>query len=270
MKNILSFLLILVCFTEALAQKIIQKEVFSPKMNKNIKTIIITPDLKPNTTYKTVYILHGYSGNPERIVKEDLPGLDKKAKDYNTIYILPDGNFSSWYVDSPIVKNSQYQTFIGKELVDYIDKNFPTKKEKKYRAILGWSMGGYGAMNIGVAYKDTFGIVGSSCGALDLKSFGNNYNKYQVDKVLGPLESLNAKYLTDSRIESMMTANQYYMLDCGTEDIQMIGMNRKFHEELTKRKIQHLYTESLGEHNTAYWSRSLSDQLALFNLYFEK
>ncbi|MFC3157634.1 S-formylglutathione hydrolase FrmB [Chryseobacterium arachidis] len=269
MKKIICVFLCLLCFSSLYAQKIIRKEIFSPKMNKKIKTIIITPDLKPNVAYKTVYILHGFSGTPERLVKEDLPGLDKKAKDYNTIYILPDGNFSSWYVDSPVEKKSQYQTFIGKELVDYIDKNFPTQKDKKSRAILGWSMGGYGAINIGVTYKDTFGIVGSSCGALDFKSFGNNFEKYQVDKVLGPIQSLNAKYLTDSKIDSMVNSGQHYILDCGTEDVQMIGMNRKFHQELTKRKIQHLYIESLGEHNTAYWSRSLSDQLALFNLYFK-
>jgi S-formylglutathione hydrolase FrmB len=50
-------------------------------------------------------------------------------------------------------------------------------------------MGGYGATNIGVTYNKTFGIVGSSCGALDFNSFGEGYNKYMVNKVLGPMES---------------------------------------------------------------------------------
>lgn len=261
--------MVFISFTQISAQQIIHKEIFSPKMNKKIKTIIITPSLKPKTTYKTVYILHGFSGNPDRIVKEDLPNLTEKAKAYNTIYILPDGNYSSWYADSSIVKDSQYQTFIGKELVEFIDKNYPTKKEKRYRGILGWSMGGYGAMNIGVTYQDTFGTVGSSCGALDLKSLGKGYEQYKVNAVLGPLESLDPKFLTDSKIEKMIDSQQNYILDCGTEDQQMITMNRKFHEKLVAGKIQHLYIESLGGHTTAYWSRSLSDQLALFNKYFD-
>lgn len=269
MKNLISLFLVLISITEVSAQKLIHKDVFSPKMNKNIKTIIITPNLQPKETYKTVYILHGFSGNPDRIVKEDLPNLLEKAKTYNTIYILPDGNYSSWYVDSPIIKDSQYQTFIGKELVEFIDKNYPTKKEKKYRGILGWSMGGYGAMNIGITYQDTFGIVGSSCGALDFKSFGKGYEQYKVNDVLGPLEKLDPKFLTDSKVEKMISANQNYILDCGTEDQQMIMQNRRFHEKLTANKIQHLYIESLGAHTTEYWSRSLSDQLALFNKYFE-
>lgn len=269
MKKLIIIVFATISFTELSAQKIVHKEVYSPGMKKNIKTIIITPNIKPSAHYKTVYILHGYSGNPDRTVKEDLPGLSKKAQEYNTIYILPDGNFSSWYVDSPIVKDSQYQTFIGKELVDFIDKNYPTQKEKQYRGILGWSMGGYGAVNIGVTYHNTFGIVGSSCGALDFKTFGEGYTHYQVNKVLGPIESLDPKYLTDSKVEIMKDAQQSYIFDCGTDDVQMIAQNRKFHEKLTAQKVQHLYIESIGDHTTSYWSQSLANQLALFNRFFD-
>ncbi|MCS4305402.1 alpha/beta hydrolase family protein [Chryseobacterium sp. BIGb0232] len=268
MKKLIS-IVVLSVFAQFSAQKVIHEEVFSPKMNKKIKTIIITPNLQPNTTYPSVYILHGFSGNPDRIIKEDIPDIVKKAQEYKTIYVLPDGNYSSWYVDSPVVKDSQYQTFIGKELVEFIDKNYPVKKEKKFRGILGWSMGGYGATNIGVTYNKTFGIVGSSCGALDFNVFGEGYNKYMVNKVLGPLESINPNFLTDSKIKLMETAGQRYIFDCGTEDVQMIGQNRKFHTKLTEQKIQHLYTESLGAHDTQYWSRSLSEQLTLFDKYFK-
>ena len=269
MKKLINIVVILTAFAQFSAQKIIHQEVFSPKMNKKIKTIIITPNLQPNTTYPSVYILHGFSGTPDRIIKQDIPDLVQKAQEYKTIYVLPDGNYSSWYVDSPIVKDSQYQTFIGKELVEFIDKNYPVKAEKRFRGILGWSMGGYGATNIGITYNKTFGIVGSSCGALDFNSFGEGYNKYLVNKVLGPMESLNPNYLTDSKIKLMPGASQRYIFDCGTEDVQMIGQNRKFHAKLTELKIEHLYIESLGIHDTAYWSQSLSNQLTLFDKFFK-
>lgn len=269
MKKLISIVIVLTAFVQGSAQKIIHQEVFSPKMNKKIKTIIITPNIQPNTTYPSVYILHGFSGNPERIIKQDIPDLVQKAQEYKTIYVLPDGNYSSWYVDSPIVKDSQYQTFIGKELVDFIDKNYPVKSEKKYRGIMGWSMGGYGATNIGVTYHKTFGIVGSSCGALDFSSFGEGYQEYMVNKVLGPFESLNPAFLTDTKVKLMAGAGQRYIFDCGTEDVQMIGQNRKFHNKFTELKIEHLYIESLGIHDPAYWSLSLSNQLTLFDKYFK-
>lgn len=269
MKKLIS-IVVLTSFGQFSAQKIIHQEIFSPKMNKKIKTIIITPNIQPNTTYPSVYILHGFSGNPDRIIKEDIPDIVKKAQEFKTIYVLPDGNYSSWYVDSPILKDSQYQTFIGKELVEFVDKNYPVKAEKQFRGILGWSMGGYGATHIGVTYNKTFGIVGSSCGALDFNAFGEGYNKYRVNKVLGPLESINPNFFTDSKIKVMATAKQHYIFDCGTEDVQMIGQNRKFHAKLTEQKIEHWYTESLGVHDTAYWSQSLSNQLVLFDQFFRK
>ena len=269
MKNLVSIVCVLTVSAQLSAQKIIHKEVFSAKMNKNIKTIIITPDVKQGTTYPSVYILHGYSGNPDRTIKQDIPDLARKAQEYKMIYVLPDGNYNSWYVDSPLVKDSQYQTFIGQELVDFVNKNYPVKNDRKFRGILGWSMGGYGAVNIGTTYHDTFGIVGSSCGALDFAAFGEGYNQYQVSNVLGPWESLNKNFLTDSKIKLMVTAGQQYISDCGTEDAQMLEMNRSFHKKLTEQRIPHLYIESLGAHDPQYWSRSLSEQLTLFNKFFK-
>jgi len=270
MKNFISLLVVFTTCHFTSAQKIIREEVFSPKMNKKIKVIIFTPDLQPHTTYQSVYILHGYSGNPERTIKEDIPDLAQQSQKYGTIYIVPDGNFKSWYVDSPILKDSQYQTFIGKELVEFVHENYPVKKEKSQTGILGWSMGGYGATNIGVTYHQTFGIVGSSCGALDFRTFGEAYQQYNVDEVLGKFEFLKSNFLTDSKIDLMKTARQHYIFDCGTEDLQMIGQNRTFHQTLTERKIDHLYIESLGGHTPQYWSTALSRQLALFERYFVK
>ena len=181
---------------------------------------------------------------------------------------MPDGNFNSWYVDSPVDKSSQYQTFIGKELVDFIDANYPTIQNRKSRGILGWGMGGYGALNIGIFYQSTFGIAGSSCGALDFNRFGENFHNYQVDKVLGDFKSLPKQYFTFEKTKQMAKANQFYILDCGTEDSQMIDMNRDFHELLTSEKIEHLYIESPGSHDPKYWNKSLANQLALFENYF--
>ncbi len=268
MKTLLTNLAFLAVSLSISAQQIIHKKIWSKKMNKEIETVIITPKLIKGKTYKTVYILHGYSGNPDRTYKQDIPDLAGKSQNYNTIYVLANGNFNSWYVDSPVDKSSQYQTFIGKVLVDYVDANYPTLKDRQFRGILGWSMGGYGALNIGIFYSDTFGIVGSSCGALDFNRFGENFYNYQVDKVLGDFKSLPKQYFTFEKTRQMSSANQFYILDCGTEDQQMIDMNRDFHHLLTNEKIEHLYMESPGGHDPKYWNTSLANQLALFENYF--
>lgn len=253
-----------------LGQNLVKKAIYSTKMNKNIDVIVILPPLVKGVQYKTVYILHGYSGNAERTYQKDIPNLVQKAERYQTIYVLIDGNYNSWYVDSPIDATSQYETFIGKELVDAIDVNFPTIPTKENRGILGWSMGGFGALHIGVAHPTTFAIVGSTCGAIDLTAFKAEYHTYQIDNMLGNREELPSKFKLFEQENQMKNAAQYYILDCGTEDTQMIEMNRSFHHHLTLHNIIHSYTEYKGEHNTAYWSKALAIQLALFDNWFNK
>lgn len=250
------------------AQQLNTEKVYSLKMDKEIETIVITPTLETGKIYKSIYILHGYSGNPIRTYEQDIPNLKQKAVEYNTIYILANGNYNSWYVDSPCKTDSQYQTFIGEELVTYIDTHYPTIKEKESRGILGWSMGGYGAIHIGTHFSKTFSIIGSSCGALDFNLLKTNYIKYQVNQVLGNLDTLNKQYSMTNMIDLIEKSHQMLILDCGTEDNQMIEMNRTFHQLLTNRHIHHLYIESPGDHTPTYWSEALSNQLSLFENFF--
>ena len=68
------------------------------------------------------------------------------------------------------------------------------------------------------SFPETFGIVGSSCGALDFRTFNEGYNNYQVDKVLYPLSSLNSEYILSDSTDKMLNTGQYYILDCGIND----------------------------------------------------
>lgn len=240
--------------------------VFSTAMNKSIPVIVITPDYTKNQKLNSVYILHGYSGNPTRTLEQDIPTLSKRADIDHTIFILPDGNFSSWYVNSPIESSSQYETFIGQELVDYIDNHFPTHNDKNKRGLLGWSMGGYGTLLIGSEYQNTFGIIGSMCGALDFRPF---IKDYQVDKVLGQDGFVWEQYVIANRISFFKNTQQKIIIDCGTED-PLIDQNRQFHQSLLNNKIPHEYIERPGGHTAAYWSNAAITQLNYFIEFFNK
>ena len=62
------------------------------------------------------------------------------------IVVLTDGNYDSWYIDSPIKKDSKYQTYIGVDVVTYIDKEYKTIPKKK-PGRLQVSVWGDGALN---------------------------------------------------------------------------------------------------------------------------
>ncbi len=102
----------------------------------------------------------------ERIRRGDLPPF---------ILVQPDGSLhlphkhgarridgspatkGSLYADSPYTGN--YRTYIFEEVVDYVDAHYRTLPEKRGRALVGGSMGGYGALLGGILYPGRFQAV---------------------------------------------------------------------------------------------------------------
>lgn len=64
---------------------------------------------------------------------------------------------SSWYLNSPVTGN--WEDFLLKELVSYIDQSFRTLVHRDSRGLLGDRPGGYGAIRLGMRHPDVFGSV---------------------------------------------------------------------------------------------------------------
>lgn len=64
---------------------------------------------------------------------------------------------SSWYVNSPVT--GDWEDFMVKELVPYIDANFRTMSNRDSRGIAGIFIGGYGAIRFGMKHPEVFGTV---------------------------------------------------------------------------------------------------------------
>src|SRR5690554_6620551 len=172
MKRIILFLFILVFASSSYAAKVDTIDIYSNAMNRNIKAAIVTPDsyTKNSSDYPVLYLLHGGSGS-FRDWHSSIPDkslLHKLVDQYNLIIVTPDGGTTSYYFDSPTDKTSQYETFISKELVESIDKNYRTVKDRKGRVIAGLSMGGHGAFFLATKHPDLYSAAGSMSGVMDI------------------------------------------------------------------------------------------------------
>jgi Predicted esterase len=176
MKRELSLLFLACVFTANLfAAKVDTLKVYSDAMQKEIPAVIITPEsYSKNTSYPVIYLLHGYSGNYKSGLKGEYDAAPRYADAYNMIIVLPDGGFSSWYFDSPVDSTWRYETFVSKELIQYVDKHYSTVSSPKGRAITGLSMGGHGALFLAFRHQDVFGAAGSMSGGVDIRPFPNN------------------------------------------------------------------------------------------------
>jgi enterochelin esterase-like enzyme len=63
----------------------------------------------------------------------------------------------SWYTNSPVTGN--WEDFMIREVVPYIDASFRTMASRNSRGILGDFMGGYGAIRFGMTHPEVFGSV---------------------------------------------------------------------------------------------------------------
>ncbi|MBV9988160.1 MAG: esterase family protein [Chitinophagaceae bacterium] len=242
--------------------------IYSAAMHKNIKTVVIKPSSDNGERLPVVYLLHGAFGSYSNWVSR-VPHIKELVDRYRMIVVCPDGGFTSWYFDSPVDPNYQYETFVGVEVPQYIDAHYNTIADRKGRAITGLSMGGHGGIFLGFRHADLYSACGSTSGALHVSVITRGYD---VEKRLGDTAA-NKKYWTDwsalNVVEHYPKDSLAITMDCGTEDM-VLPMNRAMHEKMLRLKIPHDYTERPGQHNWAYWNISIDYQLLFFRNHFDK
>jgi len=114
--------------------------------------------------YPVLYALHGYSigarqWSAEIHVPQTIEGAFATGS-REMIVVLPDSKTlhnGSMYSSS--VTTGDFETFIARDLVKYIDSHYRTLPKRESRGLVGHSMGGYGAARIGMKHSDVFGAL---------------------------------------------------------------------------------------------------------------
>ena len=135
-------------------------DVPSAAMGMAVKVSVVTPaayGTDSKARFPVVYLLHGAGNDHSTYVQPFLlDGVDK----WRFIAVVPDGKLD-WWLDSPVSPNVRRETFVVNELVPWVDAEFRTLPQRQRRAVAGHSMGGQGAMRLGMRHSDVFGIVGN-------------------------------------------------------------------------------------------------------------
>lgn len=269
MKKIFSLVVVFLLVFNLHAARVDTVTIYSKAMQKNIKCVVIKPGkIKSSTAWPVVYLLHGYSGNFSNWITK-VPALKQYATEYNIMIVCPDGDYSSWYFDSPVDSTMRYETYISKEVPEYIDAHYPTIKDRKARAITGLSMGGHGGLFLGFRHAAIFGACGSMSGGVDLNA---SRSKYDIIKRIGDTLSHAdnwKQYSVTNIVEKYPTDSLAIIIDCGTEDF-FYPINHSLHEKMLKLNIRHDYIERPGKHDWNYWSNAVKYQFLFFNDYFKK
>lgn len=243
--------------------------IYASKMKKEVKTICVLPrDYTQSKRYPVVYLLHGYSDNSTKWVKT-VPGIKDLSTQYQCIIVCPDGGYSSWYFDSPVDSAFQYESYITKDAIRYIDSHYATIADRRARAITGLSMGGHGALYLAIRNRNLFASAGSMSGGVDLLS---STKSFDIAKRIGKYENSSEEWHKRSvinMVDSLKNNDLNLIIDCGVSDF-FYQINSNLHKKLLTLKIDHDYIERPGSHNWRYWENAIKYQMLYFNECFNR
>ncbi len=173
-----------------------------------------------------------------------------------------------WGDGSGYMKHGPFdaESWIADDVPALVRELVPAVTEQSPLFITGLSMGGYGALRLGVKYHDRFRAIAAHSSITRLAEMAlfveEDLSAYRVDD---PAEE--DLFLM---MEAAGAALPPIYFDCGTDDILIEG-NRLLHKRLSNKCIKHIYAEWPGSHEWAYWERNIIRSLEFFgqNIFYK-
>lgn len=273
----------------------------APAIGRMTKYMVLLPegyDDHPDKRYPVLYLLHGFSQN---YTVWPIMGLAQHAAPYDLIVVMPDAG-NSWFINWAESEDGQlnnWEDFIVYDLIHSVDDYFRTIPTREGRAIGGVSMGGYGAVMIGLRHPTMFCSVSSESGVLDYAR--NAWQRLDAGEPPKPNEippprhdpreenvpevieipgftKQHERYPHGTAFTTVEGAKEYdpfelikvvpvkYLphiyLDCGLGD-SLITVNQEFAALLMSNGIPFAYGQTPGGHGANYWSREMATSMAV-------
>ena len=214
--------------------------------------------------YPVLYLLHGFGD--DNTGWSYMSNLSAYGARHETIIVMPDGS-KSWYVNNAANPKEKFEDYIVKDLISYADSHYRTLPLPRSRAVAGLSMGGYGALFLGLHHFAEFAAIGSFSGAV---AFAHDPplqggDKAGMDAIMshfGPEGSPERAARDPFTLIDKVPAAEMPVLyiACGGEDF-LVAQNREFVALLASKKIPYEYREiSPRVHSWDFWD----DQIRVF------
>jgi len=263
--------------------------------------------------YPVLYYLHGLGGDETNWLTGGKLDAAADALALEAIVVMPDGD-NHFYIDSALdttydaclkdgqglylatqprdktcVRASRYETYVVRDLIGWVDRTYKTIARREARGIAGLSMGGFGALALGMRHPELFAAVASHSGLITPLYKGPfPYEKGKVElhdsiasvttmlKLVGSLGTWTAgvfgndlavwrAYDPTVLAAKLAPGTLQLYLDCGTEDEFLFNHSVAYlHDLLLDRGIAHEYYLGPGHHSFAFWRERVPHSLAFF------
>lgn len=177
----------------------------APRAN-SLAVNVLLPDgyaQHPKTRYPVLYLLHGAAQAYDHWAAKGYGDIPDRAKDFPGIIVMPQGGIIGFYSDWVAPDGPKWESYFLRELIGGIESRYRIRAGRRWHAISGLSMGGYGTMYLAGQRPDYFGTAASFSGVLspqddqglDLAAqgiLGLAIPGFQYRDIFGPGDGFNA------------------------------------------------------------------------------
>lgn len=232
---------------------------FSQALQRDMQYRVLLPEATDNKKLPVVYLLHGGGGgfrdwsNYSDVAQFAARGL---------LLVMPQGDYS-YYTNAALRPQDRYEDYIVKDLALDVAQRFPVRDDREGHAIVGVSMGGFGAIKLALKHPDKFAFAGALSAAIDAPR--RRFTVRRLDQsrhfreIFGPDDSDirhgNDPFFLVRGAEPIKLP--FFYLTCGEQE-GLLGPNREFAVLLDHYHIAHEFHEVSGGHDWNQWNRQLN------------
>lgn len=228
----------------------------SAALNRDMPYRVIMPaNLAAGRKLPVVYLLHGGGGG-----FRDWSNYSDVAHfaESDLLLIMPEGG-SSYYTNAVDPPQDRYEDYVVQDLIADVENRFPALRGRTNRAIVGISMGGFGAVKISLRHPELFAFVGGLSSAIDVPRRAFTIRRLQQSRhynaIFGPSGS-QARRENDPLV-LVRTADPatapYFFLTCGEQE-GLLPPNREFAALLGQRHFEYEFHTVHGGHDWNQWN----------------
>ncbi|MDR1250099.1 MAG: esterase family protein [Treponema sp.] len=258
---------------------LLRGNVYSEVLSLYTGLTVFAPDQhQEDTPYKVCYLLHGLHNDQNAWVDSTM--LQVFARDYGTLFVMPAVG-RSFYTD--MKHGYRYFSYVSEELPKITKRMFNVSVKREDTAVIGCSMGGYGALKTALAKPERYGFCGAispACLFINEHLDGLRKNTDYWLKTGGPeaqaiLTDFKAAFgddlIYDDNDEILKLAEKAaaravrpkIYAACGTED-NLQKENLRFKQQIEKLNLDYTYEEWEGAHAWQFFNDALKRALEVW------
>jgi putative tributyrin esterase len=218
-----------------------------------------------NDKHPVLFLLHGLSDDHTIWMRRT--SIERYASQLGLAVVMPTVH-RSFYTD--MAEGYKYWTFISEELPALARSFFPLSAEREHNFVAGLSMGGYGALKLGLTHPQRFAAAASLSGVTDiaawaaLSDMNDFFPKSEAVRIFGELEGIAGSNndlfrLAEQLVNTGIQQPKLYQC-CGTEDF-LYEDNLRFRDKCRELSLELTYEEEAGEHEWGYWDNKIQQVL---------